>query len=181
MLILVEGVPGAGKSSTARWLRDVLEASGRPVRWWFEEELGHPIHLFQDDAGLRQCIADLWEGRFEAVIESALAQWRRFADGVCAADGIVILDGCLSVYLTYTLFFFDVPEHRIEAYVEDVVRTIAPCDPRLVLLRPVDLAQNLASVCAARGDEWSQRHIRQTETSPLGRRLGLQGPDGYVR
>ncbi|MFN8636865.1 MAG: hypothetical protein U0893_23710 [Chloroflexota bacterium] len=180
MLILVEGVPGAGKSSTARQLRDALEAAGRPVRWWSEEELRHPVHIFQDDAGLKQCVADLRQGHFETVIQSALERWQRFADGQRESETTGILDGCLSIYLTYTLMFFDVPESTIAAYIDQVVRIIAPCDPRLVLLRPADLARNLASVCTARGQGWVQAHIGRTETSLLGQRLGLHGFEGFV-
>jgi thymidylate kinase len=132
MLILIEGVPGAGKSSLARHLRDVLNAAGRPVRWWSEEELGHPVYVFQDDAGLNQCIADLTAGRYEAVVRSALEQWQRFADEISQSDTTVIMDGCLSIYLTYTLLFYDVPERQITAYVDEIVRIITPCDPRLV-------------------------------------------------
>ena len=180
MLLLVEGVPGAGKSSLARHLRDALAEAGRPVRWWSEEELGHPVYLFRDDAELNQCIADLNAGRYEEVIQAALDAWRRFANDLRDSEATIILDGCLSIYLTYTLFFYDVPESTIAAYIDEVARIIAPCDPRLILLRPSNLAQDLASVCAARGDEWSGRHIGQTERSPRGRRLGLQGFAGYV-
>jgi hypothetical protein len=180
MLILVEGTPGAGKSSTARWLRDVLVTHERPVRWWFEEELGHPVHLFQDDDGLRQCVADLRDGQFEAVISAALDRWRHFADGLAGSDTAVILDGCLSIYLTYTLFFFDVPEARIAAYVEEVARIIAPCAPRLILLRPPDLARSLAAVCDVRGDTWARPQIETIAASPRGRRIGLGGFDGLV-
>src|SRR5689334_15798961 len=96
MLILTEGVPGAGKSSLARHLRDALSADGRPVRWWSEEELGHPVYVYRDDAELKQCIADLTAGRYNHVV----------------------------------------------------------------------LAADLASVCAARGEASSSRHIGQTERSP---------------
>lgn len=72
------------------------------------------------------------------------------------------------------------PEQVITAYVDEVARIIAPCDPRLIVLRPTDLARNLASVCAARGERWTQAHIGRTEASPYGRRLGLQGFDGFV-
>jgi hypothetical protein len=180
MLILVEGPPGAGKSSTARHLRDVLSVAGRPVRWWSEEELGHPVYVFRDDAELKECLTDLTAGGYKEVVEAALDRWRAFAEGLCASETAIILDGCLSIYLTYTLLFFDVPEREIAAYVEEVARIIAPCDPRVILLRPADLARDLAAVCAARGEEWSGRHIGQTERSPYGQRLGVKGFEGYV-
>lgn len=180
MLILVEGVPGAGKSTTARWLRDALQVQGRPVRWWFEEELGHPVHVFQDDDGLRDCIADLRNGRFEDVIQAALGCWRRFANDLRGSDTSIIVDGCLSIYLTYTLFFYDFEESAIAAYVDEVIRIISDCDPRLILLRPTDLTHNFASVCAIRGDPWSNNHITTITSSPRGKRLGLSGFDGLV-
>jgi hypothetical protein len=168
MLILVEGAPGAGKSSTARALRDAFEDQGRPARWWHEEEVGHPVYLFRDEAGLQRCIDDMRAGRHEQVVDDALAQWRRFADDLAADQTTVILDGCLTIYLTWTLMFFDVPERRIAAYVDEVAHIISGCDPRVISLRPTDLAKSLADVCAARGERWARSFEERIAASPYG-------------
>ena len=42
-LILVEGCPGSGKSSTAQFLCRQLQRAGQECRWYHEEERPHPV------------------------------------------------------------------------------------------------------------------------------------------
>lgn len=50
-LILVEGLPGTGKSTNAYFLFRQLEGSGKKVRWFHEVARPHPV-LFYDEACL---------------------------------------------------------------------------------------------------------------------------------
>jgi thymidylate kinase len=45
-LILVDGIPGSGKSVVAQTVARPMREADQPVRWSYEEELGHPIYLF---------------------------------------------------------------------------------------------------------------------------------------
>jgi hypothetical protein len=180
VLILVEGVPGAGKSSTARFLRDALEARQRPVRWWYEEEAGHPVYAFKDTDQLIAIQNDLRAGRFEPVIAAALAQWQRFADDIQCSGVTVILDGCLFGYLTWSLFPVEAPEDTIVKYVAEIERIIRPCDPVLIHLRPADLTASFRQIGVARGDGWIERFVARTADNPYARRRGLHGFDGTV-
>jgi len=42
-LILVEGFPGSGKSTTAQWLARQWQQTGRACRWFYEEQPDHPV------------------------------------------------------------------------------------------------------------------------------------------
>jgi thymidylate kinase len=42
-LIFVEGVPGSGKSTTAQFIARRLARSGRPARWFYEEQAPNPF------------------------------------------------------------------------------------------------------------------------------------------
>ncbi len=72
-LILVEGLPGSGKSTTAHALARLLAGRRVPVRWWYEEEINHPVYAFRDRASLRQVVDDLARGEYRRVIAAALA------------------------------------------------------------------------------------------------------------
>jgi thymidylate kinase len=53
-LILVDGIPGAGKSTTAQLLCLHLEKLGYHVNWIFEQDPKHPIYLFHEILASRQ-------------------------------------------------------------------------------------------------------------------------------
>jgi len=179
-LILVEGLPGSGKSTLAQYLTWCLKAGSVDVRWWYEEELGHPVYVFHDRDSLRETVASLTQGGYATVVDAALAQWRRFAGMVANEKRVVLLDSCLFGYLTWSLFPLGVPETEIESYVAEVARIMAPVDPCLIYLYQDDVGASLRRVCDRRGSATKQRLMEQSTQSRYGQRHQLSGFDGMV-
>jgi thymidylate kinase len=179
-LVLFEGIPGSGKSTTAQFIAQALADQGYPVRWWYEEELGHPVYLFRDLPGLTQVREDLHGGRYRAVIAAALRQWHRFAAQVGAGEEIVVVDGCLFGYLAWSLFPLDVSPAEIMAYIAEVEAIIAPLNPALIAFRQEDIAHSFARVCARRGGNTEARFVSNATESRYGQRHNLRGFAGLV-
>jgi thymidylate kinase len=179
-LVLLEGVPGSGKSTMGQFLAGELSAQGIPHRWWYEEEQAHPLYVFQDPASLQRVLDDLAGGKSHQVIAAALDKWRDLATTIASDDAIVVLDSCLLGYLTWTLFAFDVPIAEIRAYLGQVEQILQSLSPRLIYLYQADLAQALRIICERRGGQTRERLIRNATQSPYGRRAGLQGFEGMV-
>ena len=84
--------------------------------------------------------------------------------GQCVAAVVQPRDGTrptladLDTFVRAEIAGYKVP--RALWYVDEVMRIITPCDPRMVLLRPTDLKRNLAAVCAvvvvANGVRWRE-------------------------
>ena len=180
-LILIEGIPGSGKSVAAQTIARRLREAGRPGRWWYEEEAGHPIYVFHDAAVLQAVTRDLFSGAHERVIAEALEQWARFAGEAQRAGTTVVADGVFFGYLTWTLHYLDRPADETLAYVRRVQDALAPLDTRLVYLRQRDVAATMRHVLAVRGAGWAERTIRKAVDSPYGRARGLDGFEGLVR
>jgi len=123
---------------------------------------------------------DLTHGRYRAVIDAALAQWRTFAARVAADARVVLIDSCLFGYLTWSLFPLDLPDAEIRGYITEVLRIVAPLQPALIYLRQDDVAHSLTRICARRGGDTEAHLTRQGTESPYGRRLGLHGFAGMV-
>jgi thymidylate kinase len=175
-LILVEGIPGSGKSSTAQWLARRLPGA----RWWYEEALGHPVYAFRDGDELGGFVRELLAGRHAPLVDAALAQWRRFVEATAAGDEVVLVDGCLYGYLTWSLFPQDLPEPEIAAYVAAVEAILRPLDPRLLYLRRPDVAGTLEALTAARGQAMRRAYVERSTGAPYSRRRGYDGFDGMV-
>ena len=178
-LILLEGVPGAGKSTLAQTLLRHLVRHGIPARWWYEEDADHPVYVFHDHASLQHVLAELSSGRHAGVVAQALTVWQRFADAVLSQEEIVLLDGCLFGYLTWSLFPLAVSTAEIHAYLGAVARIIAPLAPCLVSLSQDDMAASFRRV-SSRGPAIKEAYIRHVEESLYGRLHGLRGFAGLV-
>jgi hypothetical protein len=179
-LVLLEGVPGSGKSTMGQFLAGALGGQGIPHRWWYEEEKAHPLYVFEDPASLQRVLDDLAAGKFRQVIAAALDKWRDLATNIASEEAIVVLDSCLLGYLTWTLFPFDVPMTEIQSYLGQVEQVLWSLNPCLIYLYQADLARALRIICERRGEQTRERLIRNATQSPYGRRSGLQGFEGMV-
>ncbi len=175
-LILVEGLPGSGKSTTAQQIWLGLEAQGRAARWWFEHEEGHPI--FDDDAVRRARAASA--GEDEGVFARAQAGWRALAGRLAAADEVVILESAVFQTTVGTQLLRDASPEAIREHFRQTVALIAPLAPELVRLRPADPAAALRRTCARR-HPWFEAFLQeQFAASARGRRLGRSDPAAIV-
>jgi hypothetical protein len=177
LVVLLEGLPGSGKSTTGQRLQHHLPSS----TWVSEMQPSHPVHLFHDRASLNALLADLAAGRHEDVVERALAKWADFAASTLQSGETRILDSCLFGYLTWTLYpHFDVPPSTVHAYVDRVAEILAPLGPRLIHLHQRDIAAALARIRPARGGRMLEGYEQRAVESPFGKRRGLSGFDGLV-
>jgi hypothetical protein len=178
-LILVDGIPGSGKSVVAQTIARRLRATDQPVRWWYEEELGHGIYLFRDAATLQVVTDDLFSGAHEGVVAAALKKWGSFAAEARNTGTTIVADGTFFGYLTWTLLYLDRPETETRAYVRRVQEALASLTVRLIYLRQRDVGATMRNLVSVRGSGWAERAIRKAVESPYGRAHGLDRIDGF--
>ncbi len=179
-LVLFEGIPGSGKSTTGQFLARHLMDQGILARWWYEEEAGHPVWLFNDLDSLQHLLDRLSSGDVSGVVSDALDRWRQFAQAQQHADAVVLLDSCLLGYLTWTLFPGEVPPEDLRAYLAEVERIISPLDPCLVYFRQRDVGASLRRLLDRRGGGIEDLYTARVAESAYGRRRRLHGFDGLA-
>ena len=178
-LILIEGISGSGKSTMAHYLSRQLTLHGIRHTWWYEEDKWHPLYPFHDISSMQKVLDTLATENYNLIIDTALNLWQQFVDTIQSSESIVIIDGCLFGYLTWTLFPFDVPLTEIQAYLARVEQIIRPLNPCLVYLYQRDLANAIRKKCQRREIE-EETIIRQATESTYGKRRNLQGLEAML-
>ncbi len=164
----------------AHYLSRQFDRHGIEHTWWYEEDKWHPLYPFHDAVSMQQLLDTLATNKRELVIDAAIELWQQFANSIQSSDTVVILDGCLFGYLTWTLFPFDVPLAEIQMYLTRVEQILRPLSPYLIYLYQQDIANACRKKCQRRGIE-EESIIRQATESLYGKRRNLQGFDGLVQ
>jgi hypothetical protein len=106
-LVLVEGLPGTGKSTTAQFLALHAARHGRRARWYYEEEAGHPV------TGSYHPSAD------------PLARWAAFVRAAGQADELVVLESAWLQWPILALLRHDLAPEAILAVVGEIAVLLA--------------------------------------------------------
>lgn len=177
-LILIEGIAGAGKSSTTHRLGLHLGKLGYDVEWWFEQDLAHPI--YPADQRL-QYDREIEAGTRREIRDGVLARWRALAARLAGTKKIVLIEcGFLQMVIDHHLLL-DLPMSDAAEHVLAVEKLIAPLDPLLVLLYEENVEASLRRILTDRTSAWAQYLVQLYRQSPYGRRNGICDYDGVMR
>jgi predicted kinase len=172
-LILIEGMIGSGKTTTAGHLADWLSRRGEDVRAFDEGAANHPVRTRRVD----ELLAAPPPGDPGVY---AAGQWRRLAEQ-CLRDGqTVILESVFLQNSAMPAFIDGAPVATVNRICAEIQRQAAPAEPFLVYLRPTDIAAAIARVHEARGEPWSSRNVAYVQDCPWARRRNLRGRGAVV-
>ncbi len=169
-LVLVEGLPGTGKSTTAQWVAHEMTRGGRPARWVYEGEVPHPVL-----GGERPPVSS-----WKAHLGHRLAGWARFAAEVRSGDTATVVD---SAYLQTSVFVTlrrGLDPDVIRTFMARVADIIRPLNPALVYFSEPDADTAFRRTCEARGMAWTLQHIGGCDASPWARARGASGMNGVL-
>ena len=172
-LILIEGMIGAGKSTTAKRLAEWLTDHGRDARAFDE---------FADDHPVRTRAVDLLRGVAPAADATVYdpGQWDTLAGRCARGWETVIVESTFLQNSVMPHFSDDAPIDVVKKVFADLAARIAPAMPLLVYLRPSDLGAAIRRVHAERGEPWSSRNYAFISACPWARRRGLAGERGLI-
>jgi hypothetical protein len=176
-LIIIEGIMGSGKSTTARWLAARLEAAGRRALAVTERIEPHPV---RGTDGLDHWFQPWLDVTAEGLADRSLAKWRSFVADARAAETIHTLDGQLFHGDLTNLFLMEATPAAITKYCGTVSEIARPLAPLLIYFYQADVERAIRTIAAERGAEWVKYQVDWKLQAPYGRRRGLSGLDGLV-
>jgi hypothetical protein len=172
-LILIEGLPGSGKTSLAEWLCARIEARGVNAAWIPELQPDHPVI---DRPTMRTA-------RATGYGERCVDRWRAFSNHVQARESpeVLIAEGCLFQGTVRFLIEYERSADEIDGYLASVEECIAPLHPHLVYLTQTDVGSYLRREFAQRkGEAVVSRISSYSAGTPFAAVRGLEEDSALV-
>ena len=164
-LILVEGLPGSGKSTTAHLLTRQLRRQGYDARWYYEQQTPHPLPY--------RAARDVSE-----FVQASLREWRGLAGQACEEEGITVLESSFFQHALLGLLAHDVDARTLDAYLGARQELIERLEPKLIFLHREDVTGAVNEVCRVRGEGWQEHFVGVATHNPYSHHRGLTGLAG---
>jgi hypothetical protein len=180
--IFVEGIMGAGKSTTAEFITDQLQHNGISAQFMFEGptivEPHHPLRVATD---LPHPNAAWLDVTVDGFIARSMDKWHAYAREAEESGTVTVCHGLLFHGNMTDLLLMDATPAVLRDYVDGVIGSIAALQPVVIYFNHADIARALRTVCDARGPAWESYQVGWKVGSPHGVRRSLKGFDGLVR
>jgi thymidylate kinase len=166
-LILIEGLPGAGKSTSTDHLGKVLQQQGIPCRQYQEEDDPHPLPgLDYDIKTLDQTIVPLWVNFTKQAVHESV---------------VTIIESRLWQNTALFMFMSEMDVEEIIKFHRQVWQVLTPLSPVLLYLDQPDTETALRRMYAARGEKWMEWALGETTQYPWFKTRGLNDFAGWVK
>ncbi len=177
-LILVDGIPGSGKSSTVHRLGLHLRKLGYNAHWFFEGEAHHPI--YPSRKGRSVAATDGIDPEYDATREPILRRWEELTSSLQGTERITILDGSFCETPALYQQLRNRPREETLTHVLEVERILEPIDPILIYLYQRDVRAALTGISISRGPAYADFLVRQFKTTPYGLLNGIHDYEGVI-
>ena len=166
-LILIEGIPGAGKTTSCKQLGRVLQQQGITCRWYLENDDPHPIdcaHLKLKDLG-----------------EKLPSLWSAFAAQAMKVNDVLIIESRLWQNTLLFMFMSEYPIDEIIDVHKMVLEKLKALYPILIYLYQDDIQIALERLHTLRNKELIEKDIKTTSQYPWFQSRKLNNFNGWVR
>ncbi len=169
-LIIVEGLPGSGKSTTAAMIADELNKKGKRVICVDEGVSEHPADY-----------ADYDFPDFETERIKILEKWRSFIE--TSDKDVIYVFNCIFLQnpMCETMMRFGMDATASQNYISEISEIIKPLNPIIIYINQPDVKEAINSVIDERGNNWLNAVIDYHISQGYGKEHNLSGYDGYIK
>jgi deoxyadenosine/deoxycytidine kinase len=177
-LIVIDGLPGSGKTTSIKWLAQQLEQCHIHADYLFEFDTAHPLWWYEYWDGTDYRTPDFDNIPIETFIQNSLGNWRGFADSLQESDQLIVAESIFFQNATTMLLMGDADQNRLKKYAHEVQQLVRQLNPVLIYFHQIDPANSLRRTCAIRGPEFEQELLTNMESFPYLKSRNLKGLDG---
>lgn len=169
-LIIVEGLPGSGKSTTAAMIAEELNKRGKKAVCVDEGVQEHPADY-----------ADYDFPDFETERKKILEKWGSFTEK-CGKD-IIYVFNCIFLQnpMCETMMRFGMDYAGSQSYIAEISEIIKPLNPVIIYINQPDVREAIDRVMDDRGNDWLNAVIDYHISQGYGKQNGLSGYEGYIK
>lgn len=182
-LVLLEGPPGSGKSTTAGKISERIRQAGLNCRCFTEWSQDHPIPI-GDDLDILRVVSTSRQREGEV-----LEHWRRFARQAKDGDVVTVIESRFWQTTLMLMYAAGCPPEDILASQRRVVEAIRGLAPVLIFLGIDDQRAHILRTIEIKESEWSRAgfpgtwagHVYEAlDPQPWMRGRSLSGLEGYL-
>jgi tRNA uridine 5-carbamoylmethylation protein Kti12 len=166
-LILIEGLPGSGKTTTTVYLGQLLQGRGIACRWHLEEDQTHPIPC--DDVQIKH------------LTEKMVPRWQAFVEAAVRDPAVSIIESRLWQNTALFMYMSTYPAEDVVRYHQHVWQVLEPLAPVLLYLYQDNTDAALRRNYALRGEQWVEEMLQSTSTYAWFQSRGRADFDDWVR
>jgi len=185
-LIMVEGIVGSGKSTTAEYLAEKIEETGVKVVLYREYAQDHPLdfyisRLLQDNYGRHfdiSSVVRMIQSKDPAV--ETLTQWEEFSKICDQGEEVIISESRFWQHETMTWFLCGIDPVEIIERQQEVIALLSVNRPCLVYLANDDVVPVIEKAFTERPMDWQQWVTWMFAEFPYLKTRNLTGKDGII-
>ncbi len=166
-LILIEGFPGAGKSTLSANLGTSLRGQGLACRWYLEDDDPHPI--------------DCLDLKLTDLAQKLPPLWRAFTEQASLDPTVTIMESRLWQNTAFFMYMGEYPVGEIIQLHRLVWEELTPLNPVLLYLHQENVEVALSRLYTFRGEKWMESALETTSQYPWFRSRGLNDFAGWVQ
>jgi len=165
-LILIEGLPGGGKSTSSHYLGTVFQRCGIVCDCFLEDDDPHPI----------PCL----DFEIKGLTQKTIPLWRTFAERAAQESKVTIIESRLWQNTALFMLMSNVGVDEIVDFNQQTGKALDMLSPALIYLDQPDVDSALYRMASIRGDDWIKSTLRDTIDYPWFKSRGIHDFDGWV-
>ena len=149
-LLIIDGIPGSGKTTTATRIYNRLTSQGKGARCLLEQAENHPLL-----PPMEQYYALNTDEGADAFIRQLVDRYSRFVEEqLSSSEDIAIIESVLFQDIVSVSHLQGMNIAQLQSFTESLQLLLMPLNPHLIYYYHTDVEGQWRYICGIRGNEW---------------------------